>query len=81
MPPYLKAKISEGARYGTFDDVEGTFRISRSKAYALIRDGLITARKLGSHTLVDLHSVDAYLASLPDAKLAPSKSPNRRAQA
>lgn len=77
MPPYLKAKIAEGAH--TFEDVEQIHRVSRSEQYELIRDGKITARKLGHRTLINLPSVGAHIELLPDAKLAPSKPPKRKA--
>jgi excisionase family DNA binding protein len=78
LPPYLSAKISDGARWGTFEDVEQTRRVSRSQQYKLIGEGKIVARKLGARTLIDLESVDAYLTALPDAKVAPSKPPQRK---
>ncbi len=37
----------------------------RSKMYALIREKQIVARKLGTRTIVEVASIDAYLASLP----------------
>jgi hypothetical protein len=47
-------------------DVEETRRISRRKQYQLLKLGLIKAKKDGVHTIIDLVSVDAYQASLPD---------------
>jgi excisionase family DNA binding protein len=43
-------------RYGGF---------GRSKGYELIREHQITAVKLGRRTLVDVASLDAFLAALP----------------
>ena len=75
MPPYHSSKIAEGARYGTLEDVELIYRISRSAQYKLIGAGKIVARKMGARTIIDLGSVDAHMASLPEAKIAPPKDP------
>ena len=48
--------VAEACRYGCF-------RVT--KAYALLAEGKITAYKLGARTLVDLDTVDEFLASLP----------------
>lgn len=37
----------------------------RTKMHSLIREGKIIARKHGSRTIVELASLNAYLASLP----------------
>jgi hypothetical protein len=66
MPRYISAEIAPSARYGTMRDVEERNRISRRKQYALLAAGKIKAKKDGLHTLIDLPSVDAYQASLPD---------------
>jgi hypothetical protein len=71
MSRALTAKIIPGGRYGTMRDVEQTRRISRRKQYALLAAGKIKAKKDGLHTLIDLPSVDAYQASLPDYPVQP----------
>src|SRR5262245_11300155 len=81
VPPYIAGTIAQGARYGTLRDVELTRRVSRANAYKLIGDGKIIARKLGSRTLIDLQSLDAYLASLPSATVAPSRAPHEQKRA
>ncbi len=43
--------------------------ISRSRAYELIADGILDARKIGRLTVVTAESVDRYLASLPPAPI------------
>lgn len=48
--------LDTACRYGGF---------GRSKGYELIREHLITAVKLGRRTLVDVASMDAFLATLP----------------
>jgi hypothetical protein len=71
MPAYLSAPIAASAKWGSFQDVEETRSISRSEQYKLIRTGRIVARKLGSKTLIDLQSVDDYIASLPVLEVRP----------
>ncbi|MGI4944412.1 MAG: hypothetical protein ACRYHQ_28285 [Janthinobacterium lividum] len=46
-----------------------TTGLSRSAIYRAAGAGQITLKKLGRTTLVDLASVRAFLASLPDAKI------------
>jgi excisionase family DNA binding protein len=48
--------IGIACRYGGF---------GRSKGYELIREHQITAVKLGRRTLIDVASLDAFLAALP----------------
>jgi excisionase family DNA binding protein len=50
------ASFKDGCKYGHF---------CKTKAYKLIEAGTITAYKMGHKTLIDLDSVDRYLASLP----------------
>jgi excisionase family DNA binding protein len=71
MPAYLSAPIASSAKWGSFQDVEETRRISRSEQYKLIRAGRIVARKLGTKTLIDLQSVDDYISSLPVLEVRP----------
>lgn len=47
------------------------FDQSRSTAYALIRAGVLEARKSGRKTLLDGDSVDRWYASLPKADIKP----------
>lgn len=51
---------------------------SRTKVYELIGQDHLKAVKLGSRTRVVRESLDAFLASLPEAKIAPPR-PRRRA--
>lgn len=48
--------FKDGLAYGGF---------GRTKAYELIAEGKIMAVKMGSRTLIDLDTVDAYHKSLP----------------
>ena len=41
--------------------------VGHSKGYALLRDGLIRARKLGAKTLIEVESLRAFVANLPPA--------------
>ena len=50
-------------------DVVGRFPVSRSWLYRAAAEGKITLRKLGAITLVDLDSLRAVLADLPEAQI------------
>lgn len=56
--------FKEACRYGGF---------GRWKGYALIREGKLTAYRMGKKTMIEVASIDAYHASLP--KLGPSPTP------
>lgn len=45
--------------------------IGRTKLYALLSEGLITARKAGTRTLIEGGSLTAWTASLPVATFNP----------
>jgi len=50
--------------------VEDAFRalgIGRTKGFALIRDGHLIARKIGSRTVVEAESIRSFAAALPRA--------------
>lgn len=51
--------------YGDMKDVAALYGFQKTKAYELLRDGRIRAKKLGAKTLVEFASVDEYLATLP----------------
>ena len=56
------------AQYPAFCTIQQWIDISgigRSKTYELIASGKLTARKLGSRTLVDVQQGLAYLNALP----------------
>ena len=42
--------------------------VGRGTVFALIRDGKLPARKLGSRTLIRAEDLEALVANLPDAK-------------
>lgn len=51
------ASIPEAVIYG---------QMSRTKLYSKLNSGQIKARKRDGETMIDLDSIDAYHASLPD---------------
>ena len=68
LPGFAHSPIAADARWGTINDVAETRRVSRFQTYKLINQGIVRARKLGSRTLIDLRSVDAYLDTLPEVR-------------
>jgi excisionase family DNA binding protein len=44
-----------------------TCSFGRTKAYELIRDGRLDARKVGRRTLITVASLERFIASLPRA--------------
>jgi hypothetical protein len=52
--------------------------VGNTKGHDLINRGLIRAKKLDGKTLIDLDSVDDFLASLPDARVVQPKPPSSR---
>lgn len=56
------ARVKDACRYGGF---------SHSKCYELINAGRIKAKKFDARTLIDLDSIDAMYAALPDLKPRP----------
>jgi hypothetical protein len=47
--------------------------IGRTKLYSLLTEGHITARKMGTRTLIEASSLQKWAASLPVATFASSK--------
>jgi hypothetical protein len=66
VPAYLPPRAAR-ERYGWSD----------SAFYRLLGDGVIKAKKDGRNLMVDIGSCDAYVASLPDAKIRPDKYRSR----
>lgn len=59
---------NQEASPAAFGDVKVTcarYGFGKTRAYELLRDKKIRARKLGSKTLIEFASVDEYLATLP----------------
>ena len=44
--------------------------VGRDAIYAAIRSGLLTARKLGKRTLILQRDLEAFIANLPELRLA-----------
>lgn len=61
LPPGVRRLVpfKTACRYGSW---------GKDRAYELIRDGKIKAYKDGRKTLVDLDSIDAYRAHLPQLR-------------
>lgn len=68
LPSFARSPLSPDALWGTVDDVARTRRVSRFQTYKLINQGIVKARKFGRRTLIDLQSLDTYLASLPEVQ-------------
>jgi excisionase family DNA binding protein len=51
--------------YGTIPQATSYTGMSRTCIYSALKDGRITARKVGRRTLVSFADLDAYLSSLP----------------
>lgn len=68
-------------RYGRIPQVTRTYGINRTRLYELIAGGRITAVKDGRSTLIELASVDSYLANLPAANIRLPKTMARQATA
>lgn len=68
-------------RYGRIPQVTRAYGINRTRVYELIATGRISAIKDGRSTLIELASVDAYLASLPPANIRLPKTMARQAAA
>ena len=64
--------IPGDAKYSTVADTIRSRGVSRTGLYRLLASGDAKAIKLGRSTLVDLESLDAYLASCPPARIGAS---------
>ena len=51
----------------TINDATTASGLARSRLYALMGEGLISAVKAGRRTLIKADSLNAYIASLPTA--------------
>lgn len=65
LSPRLRAGDVSTMNYVTLNEACVRACCKRSKMYALIRAKQIVARKLGTRTIVEIKSIDEYLASLP----------------
>ena len=70
--PMSEVRSYPAERYTDFHGLYRIFGIGKNKAYQLINDGLIVAKKLGDNpratrvrVLIDIESVERYIQSLP----------------
>lgn len=52
----------------SIDEAAKALRLGKTKLFALIRDGHLPARKLGSRTIILREDVDRFLHSLPKVR-------------
>jgi excisionase family DNA binding protein len=62
------AKTEETRRLVSVREAFAYLKVGRSKGFQLIHDGSLTAVKFGNRFLVDLDSIDAFIASLPSVR-------------
>lgn len=65
--------------WGRIQQVTRSRGLNRTRIYELIAAGSITAVKDGRALMIDISSVDRYLASLPKAEIRLPKTMARRA--
>jgi hypothetical protein len=51
--------------YASVKDAVASRPLSTPALYRILAAGHVEARKLGRKTLIDMHSLDAYLSALP----------------
>lgn len=56
----------EPGRWGNTSQLIARYPLSRSRAYELLRENRLRARKLGRRTIWDFNSADELFESLPD---------------
>lgn len=54
----------------TIDDAVQYCGIGRTKLYELVKDGMLTPKKVGRRTIILTEQLDEYVRSLPDMKTA-----------
>jgi predicted DNA-binding transcriptional regulator AlpA len=64
------------AKYIRISDAIVRWGVGKTKLYELIKVRAFNAVKLGSRTLIDVQSGDAYFAELPS--LSPPEAPRKR---
>lgn len=64
--------LSPGAspRWATVQQLCERYPLSRSRAYKLLADGKLKARKMSGRTIWDLASAEQFFANLPDYEQA-----------
>lgn len=56
-------------KYARLPVIQGAYGLPRSRIYDLLSRGVIRARKDGRALLVEVESVEAYFATLPEAAI------------
>lgn len=54
------------SRWGSLRQLCDRYPVARTRAYLLLKEGKLRAKKFGSRTIWDLDSADELFASLPD---------------
>lgn len=58
-------------QYLSIREVSDIYGLGRSAVYELIGNGVLKAVKAGTKTLIAAETIEAHMASLPAAKVAP----------
>lgn len=58
----------ESPRWGSLAQLLSRYPLSRSRAYRLLAQGKLKAKRLGGRTVWDFESVENLFASLPDVQ-------------
>lgn len=58
------------ARWGTVNQLCQRYPLSRSRAYRLLAEGKLKARKMSGRTIWDLASAEQFFAELPEYEQA-----------
>ena len=53
-------------RWGSLEQLRQRYPWGKTRAYELLKDGKLRAKRLGGRTIWDFESADALIASLPD---------------
>lgn len=56
----------ERPRWASFNDLRDRYPLSRNRAYKLLAQGKLKAKRLGGRTVWDLRSAEALFDALPD---------------
>jgi excisionase family DNA binding protein len=57
----------EFSRYADGKKIEALYGLKKTTRFALIKEGKIRAKKVGSSTLIECASVEEFLAAQPNA--------------
>jgi excisionase family DNA binding protein len=57
----------------TIEEAQQMLGVQRTKVYALLGEGKLTAHKIGRRTVVSVASIRSFVATLPTAQIAEQK--------